>query len=110
MIVTAKRIPVPEPIAPKKSATIVRTPMHMPPNAAAVGMYMSRTCNSDESRCPLNIICWSRSCLATSREEEPDTSIHVFEKSAHETSTNATYTSAWTGSSQMSEKLFGGEM
>ena len=29
----------PEPMAPKKSATMVRAPMHMPPKAAAVGMY-----------------------------------------------------------------------
>ena len=30
--------PVPEPMAPMKSAMIVRAPMHMPPKAAAVGM------------------------------------------------------------------------
>jgi hypothetical protein len=36
MIVTVKRIPVPDPIAPKKSAKIVKTPMHIPPRVAAV--------------------------------------------------------------------------
>lgn len=40
MMVTASRMPVPEPMAPMKSAMIVRAPMHMPPNAAAVGMYL----------------------------------------------------------------------
>ena len=30
--------PVPEPIAPMKSAMMVRAPMHMPPKAAAVGI------------------------------------------------------------------------
>ena len=40
MIVTASRIPVPEPMAPRKSANTDRAPMHKPPNAAAVGMYL----------------------------------------------------------------------
>eukprot|EP00983_Pelagomonas_calceolata_P105062 1159089-Pelagomonas_calceolata.AAC.18 len=39
-MVTANKIPVPEPMAPMKSATIVNAPMHMPPKAAAVGMYL----------------------------------------------------------------------
>lgn len=30
--------PVPEPIAPMKSAMMVSAPMHIPPKAAAVGM------------------------------------------------------------------------
>ena len=37
---TASRIPVPEPMAPRKSANTDRAPMHKPPNAAAVGMYL----------------------------------------------------------------------
>lgn len=37
---TASRIPVPEPMAPRKSAKTDRAPMHKPPNAAAVGMYL----------------------------------------------------------------------
>lgn len=39
-MVTASRIPVPEPMAPRKSANTDRAPMHKPPNAAAVGMYL----------------------------------------------------------------------
>lgn len=39
-MVTASKIPVPEPMAPKKSAMTDRPPMHSPPNAAAVGMYL----------------------------------------------------------------------
>jgi len=30
---------VPEPMAPMKSAMMVSAPIHMPPKAAAVGMY-----------------------------------------------------------------------
>ena len=40
MMVTAKRIPVPDPIAPMKSADTDRAPMQRPPKAAAVGMYL----------------------------------------------------------------------
>ena len=40
MIVTAKRIPVPEPMAPTKSAKIVRAPMQSPPKVAAVGITL----------------------------------------------------------------------
>ena len=40
MIVTASRIPVPEPIAPTKSAKIVRAPMQSPPSVAAVGITL----------------------------------------------------------------------
>lgn len=41
MIVTANKIPVPEPMAPRKSAMTDRPPMHRPPKAAAVGMYLN---------------------------------------------------------------------
>ena len=40
MIVTANNIPVPEPIAPIKSAITESAPMQRPPKAAAVGMYL----------------------------------------------------------------------
>ena len=43
MIETAKRIPVPEPIAPTKSENIEIRPIIIPPKAAAVGMYLLRT-------------------------------------------------------------------
>jgi len=35
---TANKIPVPDPMAPIKSAKIDKAPIHIPPNAAAVGM------------------------------------------------------------------------
>lgn len=38
MIVTARRIPVPEPIAPIKSAMMVIKPIHTPPQNAATGI------------------------------------------------------------------------
>jgi len=46
--------PVPEPMAPMKSATMVRAPMHMPPKAAAMGMYRLSSFFRDctVSRCP----------------------------------------------------------
>ena len=40
MIVTASKIPVPEPIAPTKSAKIVRAPIQSPPSVAAVGITL----------------------------------------------------------------------
>ena len=40
MIVTANKIPVPEPIAPTKSANIVKAPIHIPPKVAATGIYL----------------------------------------------------------------------
>jgi hypothetical protein len=40
MMVTTSRIPIPEPIAPMKSARTVKASMHTPQNAAAVGMYL----------------------------------------------------------------------
>ena len=39
--------PVPEPMAPMKSAMMVKAPMHMPPKAAAVGMYRLSSFLSD---------------------------------------------------------------
>lgn len=39
-MVTANKIPVPDPMAPMKSANTDRAPMHRPPKAAAVGMYL----------------------------------------------------------------------
>jgi len=68
--------------APMKSAMTVSAPMHMPPKAAAVGMYRLRTWMRAESRWPFMTIWLSRSCLATSRAEAPLTSIQVLEKRA----------------------------
>ena len=52
MIVTASRIPVPEPIAPIKSAKIDKAPIQTPPNAAAVGMYLFKYLTIDSSLIP----------------------------------------------------------
>jgi riboflavin kinase/FMN adenylyltransferase len=56
-IETANKIPVPlikeiepEPIAPMRSAKIVRIPMQIPPKLAATGMYLLRMLNMLESR------------------------------------------------------------
>jgi len=38
-MVTANKIPVPLPITPKKSAKIVKAPIHIPPKTAALYIY-----------------------------------------------------------------------
>jgi hypothetical protein len=43
MMLTARRIPEPEPIAPMKSAKIVKIPTHIPPTQAATGIYLCKT-------------------------------------------------------------------
>ena len=59
MIVTARRIPVPDPIAPMKSAKMERAPIQTPPNAAAVGMYLFKVLTIDSSLYPSIIRSWS---------------------------------------------------
>lgn len=49
---TERRIPVPDPIAPSISAVIVNNPTHMPPNAAATGMYQLKKLIIDSSPKP----------------------------------------------------------
>jgi len=82
MIVTVKRIPVPDPIAPKKSAKIVKTPMHIPPRVAAVMIkdlnFLSVPSFVDPFR---NIPCSLR-FLATYFGPCPETSIQVLLKRA----------------------------
>lgn len=82
MIVTDNKIPVPEPIAPKKSATIVKAPMHIPPNVAAMGIYLFKTSLTLLSLKPTTDMSYSLSYLATSLGDDPETSIQVFEKIA----------------------------
>lgn len=41
-MVTANKIPVPDPMAPMKSAMTDKAPMQSPPKAAAVGMYLKK--------------------------------------------------------------------
>jgi hypothetical protein len=43
MILTDSKIPVLDPITFNKSPTIVRNPITIPPNIAAVGIYFSKT-------------------------------------------------------------------
>ena len=49
MVVTAIRIPVPDPIAPIISAKTVSSPIMTPPSAAAVGMYLYKCLIMDSS-------------------------------------------------------------
>ncbi len=82
MIVTVNRIPVPDPIAPKRSAKIVRTPMHIPPKVAAVKMRLFNFRKVPSFVLPFkNIPCYLR-LPATSFGPCPETSIQVLEKRA----------------------------
>jgi hypothetical protein len=56
---------IPDPIAPKKSAKIVRAPIHIPPNEAAMGIYLFNTSLIDESLYPTIYISYSFNYLAT---------------------------------------------
>lgn len=85
--VTANKVPVPLPKAPERSLMILKAPIVAPPKAAAVGMMRLSSLYIDVSRWPLIVRPWSLSCFATSRGPEPDTSIHVLEKSAQADST-----------------------
>jgi hypothetical protein len=87
MIVTARRIPVPDPIAPMKSAKMERAPMQIPPNAAATGIYLLSYFTMESSLIPSITSSWSMSYLTTSLELDPDTSIQILEKNAHELNT-----------------------
>ena len=86
-MVTASRIPVPEPMAPMKSAKILRAPIHIPPNAAATGIYLFNCLTIESSLIPSITNSWSINCLTTSLELEPETSIQILEKKAHELNT-----------------------
>ena len=82
MIVTVSKIPVPEPMAPRKSATMVKAPMHIPPKVAAVGMYLLNISLVPESVCPRTNIPSLFRFLATSSGPCPENSIHVLLNSA----------------------------
>lgn len=81
-------------MAPMKSAKMERAPMHTPPKAAAVGMYLLRYLTIPSSLIPSIRSSWSMSYLATSLELDPDTSIQILEKKAHEVKTKTMYTMA----------------
>ena len=86
---TASKIPVPDPMAPTKSAKIVRAPMHIPPKVAAMGIYLfnlryilSSLNLSMKNPCSLKL-------FETSLTPDPETSIQVLLKRAHEIRMNA---------------------
>lgn len=58
-MVTASRMPVPEPIAPRKSAITDKPPMHSPPKAAAVGMYLEKGTGTKKLQCVIQVCCQS---------------------------------------------------
>ena len=86
---TANKIPVPDPTAPRKSAKIVKAPTHIPPKVAAIGIYLLKTNFIFEFLNPLMECPLSTNPLTTSFTPEPDTSIQVLENKAQEMSTNA---------------------
>merc|ERR1719253_2444294 len=53
---------------------------------------------------------WSTSCLTTSLALEPETSIQILEKKAHELITKTAYMRAWIGSVIKAVKFCGGLM
>lgn len=76
-MLTVNKIPVPEPIAPKKSAKTVNNPIHIPPKVAAVITNCLIFLYVPSFVFPLiNIPCSLRP-LAISLGPCPDTSIHV---------------------------------
>jgi len=77
MMVTASNIPVPDPIAPMKSARIVKVPIHIPPKVAAMGMYFFKTSLTLLSLWPTMLMSCSFNYFATSFGEDPETSIQV---------------------------------
>ena len=47
---------LPDPIAPRRSATIVNNPIHTPPQNAATGIYLYRYLTIDSSLIPFILI------------------------------------------------------
>lgn len=88
MIVTAKRIPVPDPMAPMISAMIERAAMQIPPRVAAIGIYFLSYFSRLESLCPWSIISSCLSYLATSLGLDSEISIHYLLKKAQTLSMN----------------------
>ena len=77
MMLTVSRMPVPDPIAPKKSAKIVRIPMHMPPNVAASITKFFIFWNVPSAEYPRKNIPCSFKLAAISLGPCPETSTHV---------------------------------
>ncbi len=81
-MVTESKIPVPDPIAPRKSAKMVSSPVKIPPNKAAVSMSAFIFLNVPWSVYPLRHMPWSLRFSATSLGPCPETLIQVLLKSA----------------------------
>lgn len=81
-MLTLSNIPVPDPMAPKKSAKIVNKPIQMPPNVAAVNINCFNFLYVPSFVCPFKNIPSSFSLLATYLGPCPETSIQVLLKRA----------------------------
>lgn len=107
MIVTVRRIPVPDPMAPKKSAKMVNTPIHIPPKVAAVVISALSFLQVPQFVEPLrNIPCYLR-FLATSLGPWPEISIQVLENNAQVPITNTAQISVWIGEVMALKMPFG---
>jgi len=74
MIFTESKIPVPEPIAPSMSAVMVSSPTHIPPKAAATGIYLLKKLTMLSSPSPYTHMSLDTICLTMSLDDMPDTS------------------------------------
>jgi hypothetical protein len=77
-----------------KSAKIERAPIHIPPKAAATGIYLLSCLTIESSLIPSITNSWSINYLTTSLELDPETSIQILEKKAHEHKTKMVYIKA----------------
>lgn len=76
-MLTVRRIPVPDPMAPKKSAKIVKRPMQIPPKVAAVKISCFNFFWKPSLVYPFKNMLYSLSLAATSLGPCPETSIQV---------------------------------
>lgn len=92
MILTASKIPDPEPMAPIKSAKMVRIPTAIPPTQAAIGIYFYNLDVIESFRIPTIAISYSLNYLTRSFVLSPEISIQILEKKAQEARINMVYT------------------
>ena len=88
MMFTASRIPVPDPIAPSMSAVMVSNPTHIPPRAAATGMYQLKKLTIDSSPKFITQRSLLTIYLTMSLVDIPETSNQSLARIAHEAITN----------------------
>lgn len=82
---------LPEPIAPIKSARIVKAPMQIPPQVAAMGIYLVRVFTIEVSLWPCMIISSAFNFLATSLADSPEISIQYLANKPQDVRTNIIY-------------------